>query len=51
MRRLGRRQLLSEQRNFEMVRGMLASFNANFDALKRGGPPPDLDLFAPGTSS
>jgi len=38
---------LSEQRNLEMVRGMLASFNANFDALKRGGPPPDLDLFAP----
>jgi ketosteroid isomerase-like protein len=44
---VGIRELLSEERNIEMVRGMLASFNANFVALKEGAAPPDLELFAP----
>jgi ketosteroid isomerase-like protein len=44
---VGIRELLSEERNIAMVRGMLASFNANFAALKGGAPPPDLELFAP----
>jgi ketosteroid isomerase-like protein len=44
---MGLGELLSEERNIEMVRGMLASFNANFVALKEGAAPPDLELFAP----
>jgi ketosteroid isomerase-like protein len=39
-------QLLSEERNRELVRGLLASFDEHFDAMKRGGPSPDLELFA-----
>jgi ketosteroid isomerase-like protein len=47
VRRVGVGELLSEQRNLEMVRGMLASFSANFEQLKEGGLPPDFELFAP----
>jgi ketosteroid isomerase-like protein len=38
---------VGEEQNLDMVRGMLASFNAHFEELKAGGPPPDLERFAP----
>jgi ketosteroid isomerase-like protein len=44
---VGIRELLSEQRNIELVRGLLESFDANFRALKEGAPSPDLHLFDP----
>jgi ketosteroid isomerase-like protein len=47
MRRVGLGALLSDERNIELVRGLLASFDANFDAMKHGAPSPDLHLFDP----
>ena len=44
---MGIRDLLSEERNIELVRGLLASFDADFDAMKHGAASPDLHLFAP----
>jgi hypothetical protein len=40
-------ELLSEQDNIELVRGLLVSFDANFEAMKRGAASPDLHLFDP----
>jgi ketosteroid isomerase-like protein len=38
---------LSEAGNSELVRGLIASFDEHFDAMKRGAPSPDLERFAP----
>ena len=44
---MGLGQLLSEERNIELVRGLLVSFDRHFDAMKQGAPSPDLEAFAP----
>ena len=44
---MGIGELLSDHDNIELVRGLLVSFDANFEAMKRGAASPDLHLFDP----